>query len=219
MDLSLGKKGEGLRLSGSVGIVVLLGLMSLLPMLVLMMTGFTRILIVLHFLKQALGTPQAPPAPLVTALALILTGFVMQPTLREVNRVALDPWLEGRIEQVEMLRRGSEPFREFMLTHTRNSDLERFGDMADIPEATSVAELPLVVVMAAFTTSELRTAFQIGFLLFLPFLLIDFAVASVLMSMGMFMVSPALISLPLKLLLFVLADGWGLVLTGLVDSF
>ena len=210
--------GDGLRLSGTVGVVVMMGLLTLLPTLVLMMTGFTRVLVVLHFLRQAIGTQSAPPAQLISALALLITGFVMAPTLSAVNRTALQPWLDGRMEQAQMLSEGVKPFRTFMLRQVRASDLSTF---ASIGNATTGApqDVPLVVLVSAFVTSELRTAFQIGFALFLPFIVIDIVVASVLMSMGMMMLPPAMISLPFKLLLFVLVDGWSLIVTGLVQSF
>ena len=210
--------GDGLRLSGTVGVVVMMGLLTLLPTLVLMMTGFTRVLVVLHFLRQAIGTQSAPPAQLISALALLITGFVMAPTLSAVNRTALQPWLDGRMEQAQMLSEGVKPFRTFMLRQVRPSDLSTF---AGIGNATAGApqDVPLVVLVSAFVTSELRTAFQIGFALFLPFIVIDIVVASVLMSMGMMMLPPAMISLPFKLLLFVLVDGWSLIVTGLVQSF
>jgi flagellar biosynthetic protein FliP len=220
MDVRVGGKGEGLRLSGTVGVVVMMGLLTLLPTMVLMMTGFTRILVVLHFLKQALGTQSAPPGHLIGALALLLTGFVMAPTMTEVNRVALQPWIEGRIEQAEMMRLGAAPLREFMLRQTRERDLQTFVEMSKpATPPKSVDEIPLVVVMSAFVTSELRTAFQLGFALFLPFIVIDVVVSSVLMSMGMMMLPPAMIALPFKLLLFVLVDGWSLVVQSLVQSF
>lgn len=225
MDVRVGGAGaQGLRLSGTVGVVVMLGLLTLLPTLVLMMTGFTRILVVLQFLKQALGTQTAPPNQLVAALALLLTGFVMAPTMAEVNRTALQPWLGGKIEQVEMLERGSKPLRAFMLRQTRERDLETFVELSRTPGDTVSAprtpdDVPLVVLTSAFVTSELRTAFQLGFALFLPFIIIDVVVSSVLMSMGMMMLPPAMIALPFKLLLFVLVDGWTLVVQSLVQSF
>ena len=220
MDVRVGGKGEGLRLSGTVGVVVMMGLLTLLPTLVLMMTGFTRILVVLHFLKQALGTQSAPPNHLIAALAMLLTAFVMAPTMTEVNRTALQPWMEGRIEQGEMLTRGARPMRDFMLRQTRDRDLQTFVEMSQpATPPRSVDEVPLVVVMSAFVTSELRTAFQLGFALFLPFIVIDIVVSSVLMSMGMMMLPPAMIALPFKLLLFVLVDGWTLVIQSLVQSF
>jgi flagellar biosynthetic protein FliP len=220
LDLKLGNDQEkGLHLSGTVGVVVMMGLLTLLPTLLLMMTSFTRILIVLHFLKQALGTQSAPPAHLVSALALLLTGFVMAPTLSEVNRDALTPWLDGRIEQVEMMKTAVGPFREFMLRQTRDRDIEAFVEMSKAEPPKSAEEVSTVVLMSAFVTSELRTAFQLGFALFLPFIIIDVVVSSVLMSMGMFMLPPAMISLPFKLLLFVLVDGWTLVVQSLVAGF
>jgi flagellar biosynthesis protein FliP len=221
MDLKIGgtTQGEGLRLSGTVGVVIMMGLLSLLPMLLLMMTGFTRILVVLHFLKQALGTQSAPPGQLLAAMALLLSGFVMGPTLKEVNTTALEPWMDGKIEQVEMMSRAVKPFKAFMVRQVRDQDLQTFVDLAEIPQPESREAVPLPVLMSAFVTSELRTAFQIGFALFLPFIVIDVVVGSVLMSMGMVMLPPAMISMPFKLLLFVLVDGWGLVVTGLVQSF
>ncbi len=220
MDLRVGQQGtDGLRLSGTVGIVVLMGLLTLLPTLVLMMTSFTRILIVLHFLRQALGTQSSPPSHLVAGLALLLSGFVMAPTLSEAHQTAIAPWMEGRMEQAEMLGTAAKPFREFMLRQTRERDLQLFIEMSRMEQPGSIDEVPLVVVMSAFVTSELRTAFQIGFALFLPFIIIDIVVASVLMSMGMFMLPPAMIALPFKLLLFVLVDGWTLIVQSLVASF
>ena len=222
MDLQLGGgAGEagGLRLNGTVGIVVMMGLLTLLPTLLLMMTGFTRILIVLHFLKQAMGTQSAPPGQLLAGMALLLTGFVMGPTLSEVNRTAITPWLDGKITQVEMMKTGVQPMRTFMLRQTREADLKAFVEMSRMPRPATVDDVPLHVLMSAFVASELRTAFQIGFAIYLPFIIIDAVVASVLMSMGMMMLPPAMISLPFKLLLFVLVDGWSLTITSLVQSF
>nr|MCU0627134.1 flagellar type III secretion system pore protein FliP [Gemmatimonadaceae bacterium] len=221
IDLQFGKSagGEGLRLSGTVGVVVMMGLLSLLPLLLLMMTAFTRIMVVLSFLKQALGTQGTPPGQLIAALALVLSGFVMAPTLREVNSTALEPWMEGRIEQVEMMQRAVVPFRTFMLAQVGDKELQTFVDLSEGPQPTTREEVPLTVLMSAFVTSELRTAFQIGFALFLPFIVVDVVVSSVLMSMGMMMLPPAMVSLPFKLLLFVLVDGWSLVVTGLVQGF
>jgi len=221
MDVKLGGDGEngGLRLNGTVGIVVMMGLLTLLPTLLLMMTGFTRILIVLHFLKQAMGTQSAPPAHLLAGMALLLTGFVMTPTLTQVNREAIEPWLDGKMSQVEMMKTGVKPMREFMLRQTRESDLKTFVEMSRMPRPNTVDDVPLHVLMSAFVASELRTAFQIGFAIYLPFIIIDAVVASVLMSMGMMMLPPAMISLPFKLLLFVLVDGWTLTITSLVQSF
>ena len=219
MDVKMGdEKSGGLRLNGTVGIVVMMGLLTLLPTLLLMMTGFTRILIVLHFLKQAMGTQSAPPAQLLGALALLLTGFVMAPTLREVNERALTPWMDGKISQVEMMKTSVVPMRTFMLKQTRTRDLEYFLELGGFGP-TPAKDLPLRVVIPAFVVSELQTSFQMGFLLFLPFLVIDFLVSSVLMAMGMMMMPPNIVSLPLKLLLFVLVDGWHMVVQSLVQSF
>ena len=220
MDLRVGGDGQqdGLRLNGSVGVVLMLGLMSMLPTLVLMTTGFTRILVVLYFLRQALGTQTSPPAPLIAGLALILTGFVMAPTMSRMNQEAITPWLDGKIEQVEMLEKGAQPLREFMLRQTRPADIRRMVRLSRQP-AVAGQPVPFVTLMAAFTISELRTAFAIGFALFLPFIVIDVVVASVLMSLGMFMLPPTMIALPFKLLLFVLVDGWGLITQSLVAGF
>ena len=209
-----------LRIDGPVGVVLFMGLMAILPTLVLLMTSFTRILVVLHFVRQALGTQTAPPGHLLAALALLLTTFVMGPTFNVVHQTALTPWMDGEIEQAEMLSRAQLPFRDFMLEQTRETDLVRFVEISDplVPPA-SADEVSLPVLLSAFVTSELRTAFQIGFAMFLPFVIIDVVVASVLMSMGMFMLPPVMVSLPIKLLLFVLVDGWGLLVEGLVTSF
>ena len=219
VNIQIGEDDSGLRLSGTVGAVVVMGVLTLLPTLLLLMTSFTRILIVLHLVRQALGTQTTPPAHLVSALALLLTGFVMAPTLSEVNRTALAPWMEGQITEGEMLKAASVPFREFMLKHTREQDLVTFLELSDAPPPASVDEIPLTTLASAFVTSELRAAFQMGFVLFLPFVVIDIVVASVLMSLGMFMLPPVMISLPCKLLLFVLVDGWTLVVQSLAASF
>lgn len=208
-----------LELSGPVGTAILLGFLALLPTLLLLATGFTRILIVLHLLKQALGAQAVPPTHLINALALLLTLFLMSPTLDRASREAIDPWLDGEITQAQMFERVAVPFHDFMLEHSSEDDVARFVDLRGEEIPDSMEDVPLTTLMAAFTTSELRRAFQLGFVLFLPFIIIDLVVASVLMSMGMFMLPPVMISLPFKLLLFVLADGWGLVVGGLLDSF
>jgi flagellar biosynthetic protein FliP len=219
MDVKLGEGEDALRVSGPVGTVIFIGFLTLLPTVVLLMTGFTRILVVLHLLRQALGTQAAPPAHLLAAMALLLTGFVMAPTLGEVNRTALAPWTAGEINEAEMLQAASVPFRSFMLGVTREQDLANFIELQGGPAPGSVDDVPIMVVTSAFVTSELRNAFQMGFALFLPFVVIDLVVASVLMSMGMFMLPPVMVSLPFKLLLFVLVDGWSLVVGGIVRSF
>ncbi len=220
LGISRSGNDSSLRIDGPVGMVLFMGLLAILPTLVLLMTSFTRILVVLHFLRQALGTQTAPPGHLLAALAFLLTAFVMGPTLDSVHQGALRPWMDGEIEQAEMLGRAQVPFRNFMLEQTRESDLVRFIEISE-PDAVPASpdDVSLGVLVSAFVTSELRTAFQIGFALFLPFVIIDVVVASVLMSMGMFMLPPVMVSLPIKLLLFVLVDGWGLVVEGLVTSF
>ncbi len=212
--------GRGdLRLGGPIGTALLIGAMALLPTLLLLATGFTRILIVLHLVRQALGTQSVPPAHLLNALALLLTAFLMTPTLNVANATAVDPWLKGEIEQAEMFDRFTVPFREFMLANTGEEELVKFVELRgeEVPELAE--DVALTTLTGAFVTSELRRAFQLGFVLFLPFIVIDLVVASVLMSMGMFMLPPVMISLPFKLLLFVLVDGWTLVVGGLLTSF
>ena len=219
LTIGSGNADEALKLSGPVGTVLFIGFMTLIPTLLLLMTGFTRILIVLHLLKQALGTQTAPPAHLLAAMALLLTGFVMAPTFEQVSDVALEPWMAGEIDELQMLKNASEPMRDFMLSKTRQQDLAAFVGMRGGPRPATVDDVPLVVVTSAFVTSELTSAFQMGFAVFLPFVVIDVVVASVLMSMGMFMLPPVMVSLPFKLLLFVLVDGWALVMGALVRSF
>jgi flagellar biosynthetic protein FliP len=214
-----GGNASDLRISGTVGAVVFMGLMVMLPTLLLLMTSFTRILIVLHFLRQALGTQSAPPGHMLAALALLLTGFVMAPTLDAVNTSAVKPWMDGQIAEGEMLKAGVAPFREFMLRQTPEADLVKFVEMSDAPPPETAEDVSLPVLMSAFATSELRAAFRMGFAIFLPFIVIDLVVSAVLTSMGMFMLPPTMIALPCKLLLFVLVDGWTLTVQGLVASF
>jgi len=197
----------------------LMTLLTLLPAIVLSMTAFTRIVIVLGLLRQAMGTASTPPNQVIVGLALFLTFFVMAPTLDEVQRVALQPYMEESIPFETALERAVDPMKKFMLAQTRESDLKLFMDLAKTPPVSAPMETPLSVLLPSFLTSELRTAFTIGFLIYIPFLVIDLVVASVLMSMGMMMVSPIMIALPFKFLLFVLVDGWGLILGSLAASF
>jgi flagellar biosynthesis protein FliP len=213
--IDLGGKGA----STSVQILLLLTLMSILPGALLMLTGFTRILIVLGFLRNALGTPSTPPNQVLVGISLFLAMFVMAPTLKATNEVAVQPYLHKDISLKQAIDRGQEPFRAFMFKQTRDSDLALFVKMADIPQPKTRADIPTYVLIPAFLISELKTAFQIGFLIYLPFLIIDMVISSTLMSMGMMMLPPVLISLPFKILLFVLVDGWSLVVAGLVQSF
>jgi len=200
-------------------ILILMTLLTLAPLLLILATSFTRILVVLHFVRQALGTQQLPPNQLLIGLALFLTFFIMKPALDRANADALQPYLKREITQQEALGRAVVPFKEFMLKQARDEDLALFVRLAGQPRPASPDELPLAVIMPGFVISELRVGFQIGFLIYLPFLIIDMVVASVLMSMGMLMLPPVMISLPFKVLLFVLADGWNLLVRSLVEGF
>ena len=193
--------------------------LSFLPAVLLMMTGFTRIVIVLSLLRQALGTQAAPPNQVIIGLSLFLTFFVMAPTVDRVYDDAYKPFAENRIAFDEAMKRGEKPMREFMLKQTRQADVMLFARLAKLPEDVKGEAVPFKVLVPAFVTSELKSAFQIGFMIFIPFLIIDMVVASVLMSLGMMMLSPVLVALPFKLLLFVLADGWNLLIGSLAASF
>ncbi|SDL73116.1 flagellar biosynthetic protein FliP [Franzmannia pantelleriensis] len=199
--------------------LLLLSSMAFLPALLLMMTGFTRIIIVLSLLRTAMGTQSAPPNQVLLGLALFLTFFVMSPVFAQVYQDAWLPLSADDINFDEFLLVASQPFREFMLAQTREPDLAMFVRLADVGEMQGPEDLPMRVLMPAFVTSELKTAFQIGFTIFIPFLIIDLVVASTLMSLGMMMVPPATISLPFKLMLFVLVDGWQLIIGSLAESF
>jgi len=203
----------------TIQILALMTIMTLLPSILLTMTAFTRIMIVLGLLRQALGTAQAPSNQVLLGLSLFLTVFIMMPVFDKVNTDAVQPYLEEKIDAVTALEKASGPFRTFMLRQTREADLELFMRIANRDDIASPEEVPFSLLLPAYVTSELKTAFQIGFLIFLPFLVIDLVVASVLMSMGMMMLSPMIISLPFKLMLFVLADGWSLILEMLAASF
>lgn len=218
-QLSVGDGANRLELAGPVGIVVLMGVLTLLPMLFLLMTSFTRILVVLNFLRMAMGTQTAPPTQLLVALAVLLSGVVMTPVLDQANREALQPYRAGTITQAEAYHAALVPFRHFMIANTREQTLAVFTELTGSDSVRSVDDVPTITLMSAFVTSELTTAFQIGFVIFLPFVVIDLIVASVLVSMGMFMLPPVMVSLPFKLLLFVLADGWTLIVQNLVTSF
>jgi flagellar biosynthesis protein FliP len=193
--------------------------LSFLPAVLLLMTGFTRIVIVLSLLRQALGTQAAPPNQVIIGLSLFLTFFVMGPTFDKVYDDAYKPFSENRINAEEAFKRGEAPLREFMLKQTRQADMMLFARLAKLPADTKAETVPLKVLVPAFVTSELKSAFQISFMIFIPFLIIDMVVASVLMSLGMMMLSPVLVALPFKLMLFVLADGWNLLLGSLAASF
>ncbi len=207
------------KISLPIRIIFFLTILSLAPAIMVMVTSFTRIVVVLSFLKHALGTHQMPPSQLLVGLALFLTYFVMMPVWTDINTNAIQPLTHGEITEQEALARSIQPIREFMFKHVREKDLALFVQMANLPQPENRSGIPTYVLIPAFITSELKTAFQIGFFLFLPFMVIDMAVASVLMSMGMMMVPPVMISLPLKILLFVLVDGWRLVVQSTVTGF
>jgi len=219
VNLSVSQAATPQQVVDSVKLLLLLTVLALVPAFLVMMTSFTRIVIVLSFLRNALGTHQTPPNQVLIGLALFLTAFIMAPVYNQINREAIQPFLNNQINQEEAQKRGAQPLRTFMLRQTREKDLALFVKLSGIPQPRRREELPLTVVIPAFVTSELKTAFTMGFLLYLPFLVIDMAVASILMSMGMFMLPPVMISLPFKLLLFVLVDGWYLVVKSLVESF
>ncbi|KGM97397.1 flagellar biosynthesis protein flip [Clostridium novyi A str. 4552] len=204
----------------NIKLLVMLTVISLLPSFLVMMTSFTRIIVVLGFMRSALGTQQAPPNQILVGIALFLTIFIMAPTYKTINKEAIKPFLENKITQTEALNNASKPMREFMLKQTRDKDLELFLDISKTDKTKITKEnVPMYVVIPSFIISELKTAFKIGFLLFIPFLIIDIVVASVLMSMGMFMLPPVMISLPFKLLLFVMVDGWYLLVKSLVMGY
>lgn len=210
--------GNG-ELSGSLRILITLTLIALLPLMVLMMTSFTRIIIVLHFTRAALNTQTAPPNQILIGLALILTFFIMEPTLMRVYNDAVVPFENGQITQEEALEEGIKPLREFMYVQTQVKDVNLFMDIANLSWDGRNESIPTSVLIPSFMISELRTAFWIGFMIYLPFIVIDMVVASTLMSMGMMMLPPTTISMPFKILLFVAADGWALVIGELVKTF
>ncbi len=205
--------------SVSIQTLALMTVLSLLPAALMMMTSFTRIIIVLSILRQALGLMQTPSSQTLIGLALFLTFFVMAPVFNQINTSALQPYLNDSISFQTATDKGGEPLREFMLGQTRESDISMFMKISGDKDYASKKDIPFTVLVPAFVTSELKTAFQIGFLLFIPFLIIDLVVASVLMSMGMVMLSPMIVSLPFKIMLFVLVDGWTLIMGTLASSF
>ncbi|MBT2186479.1 flagellar type III secretion system pore protein FliP [Sphingobium sp. H33] len=211
--------GDGRPLSLSLQILVLMSLLTVLPSLVLMMTSFTRIIIVLSLLRQALGLAQTPPNQVLVGLALFLSMFVMRPAIDQISQTAYTPYGAGQISIEEAINRSGKVFHGFMTKQTRQSDLALFQGLAKAPAFRTPADIPFTILLPAFVTSELKTAFQIGFMIFLPFLIIDLVVASTLMALGMMMLSPTIISMPFKLLLFVLVDGWALTMGSLAGSF
>ncbi len=203
----------------AVKLVLMLTVLTLAPAILIMMTSFTRLIIVLSFLRQALGVQQMPPNQLLVGLALFLTFFIMGPSFTQMNTAGIQPYIAGKISQEQALEATLAPLRKFMLTQTRPADLSLFVRLAKIEPPKTLAEVPTMVLVPAFVISELKTAFQIGFIIFLPFLIIDMVAASVLMAVGMMMLPPVVVSLPFKIMLFVIVDGWALIIGSMVKSF
>ncbi len=219
VSIEVGKAANPDDISVTLQILLMMTVLSLAPAILILTTAFTRIIVVLHFLKQAMGTPQMPPAQVLVGLALFLTFFVMAPVWDRVNTEAVQPYMNKKISVTAAYDKAVVPLREFMFRQTREEDLALFIKMSRMPKPATRADVPIYVVIPAFAISELRMGFQIGFILFIPFLIIDMVVASVLMSMGMMMLPPSMVSLPFKILLFIMVDGWNLVIASLISSF
>lgn len=210
---------DGQGVSTSIQLLLILTVLTLAPSILIMMTSFTRIIIVLGFVRNALGTPQIPPTQVLTGIAVFLSLFIMSPTLVQINETALQPLMNNQISQEQALDRAQAPIRAFMFRQTGQEEIAMFMELADLPRPETRADVPTTVLIPAFILSELKAAFEIGFLIFIPFLIIDMVVSAVLMSMGMVMLPPVVISLPFKILLFVMVDGWQLVVESLVKGF
>ncbi|MBP3191949.1 flagellar type III secretion system pore protein FliP [Natronogracilivirga saccharolytica] len=217
MDLTIGGEAEDFSLA--IQALILITVLSFGPAFITMMTSFTRIIVVFFFLRMGLGTQQSPPNQVLIGLALFLTIFIMMPTFNAVNEQAIQPYVNEEMTQAEALTEAAVPLKEFMVRQTREQDLLFFMDMMDLEPAGSVADIPLYVVVPSYVISELRIAFQIGFMIYLPFMVIDLVVASILLSMGIIFLPPVLVSLPFKILVFVLTDGWYLLVQSMVRSF
>lgn len=207
------------QFSQSIQLLIALASITLIPFFLISVTSFIRIVIVFSMVRTALGTQQVPPNPVIIGLAFFMTIFIMSPVWEKIDRSAVQPFQKGKITQAEAFKLGLEPIKEFMFKQTRQNDLALFVNFARLPKADELSDIPTVVLIPAFMISELKTAFQIGFVIFLPFIIIDLVVANVLLSLGMFMLSPVMVSLPFKILLFVLVDGWNLITRGLLTSF
>lgn len=219
VNISLDNSSSPKDMVDNIKLLILLTVLTLLPSIIMMMTSFVRIIVVFGFLRSAIGTQQAPPNQVLIGLALFLTFFIMTPVYNKINTTAIQPYLQNKITQEQAIETGAKPIREFMLKTTYKKDLSLFRDVSKISDTVKDQELPLYIVIPSFMISELKTAFEMGFLLYIPFMIIDLVVASVLMSMGMFMLPPVMISLPFKLLLFVMVDGWHLLVQALIISF
>ncbi|MCL6659395.1 MAG: flagellar type III secretion system pore protein FliP [Paenibacillus sp.] len=219
IDIQIGNGDGGTPSTSSLSIILLITVLSIAPAMLVLMTSFTRIVIVLGFVRTSLGTQQMPPNQVLVGLALFLTLFIMSPTLSSINQVALQPYLQGELTQTEALEKAADPIKKFMFSHTREKDLLLFMKYNQTEQPKTYQDIPITVMVPAYVISELKTAFQMGFMIFIPFLVIDIVVASTLMAMGMMMLPPVMISLPFKILLFVLVDGWYLVVKSLLLSF
>jgi flagellar biosynthesis protein FliP len=219
LELRIGGGNAKGGLTTPIQIMVLLTLLSIVPAILVSVTSFTRLIIVTHFLRQAIGTQTMPPNQVLIGLSLFLTFFIMQPVGEKINQDALQPMMSGKITEMQALDQASVPLRQFMLRYTRKKDLTLFLNIAKQPEPRDVQDLPMRIVIPSFMISELKTAFQIGFALYIPFLVIDMVVAAILLSMGMMQLPPVVVSTPFKILLFVMVDGWNLVVGSLVKSF
>lgn len=218
-DFGVKAAENGADVVNSLQILFLLTLIAMAPTLLLMLTSFTRVLIVLHFTRSALGTQQAPPNQVLIGLSLFITLFIMMPVFHQINEEALQPYAKGEITQQVAIDRGTAPLREFMLKQTNDKDLKLFLEIAEVEQVKDVKEVPMTSLIPAFLISELRAAFIMGFLIYIPFIVIDMVVSSTLMSMGMMMLPPVMISMPFKLLLFIVADGWNLIIGQVVRTF
>lgn len=218
IDIKIGG-GDGQQGVTSLSLILIITILSIAPAILILMTSFTRIVIVLGFIRTSLGTQQMPPNQVLIGLALFMTLFVMSPTLGQVNDVALQPYLKGEINQTEALDKATDPMKKFMISQTREKDLLLFMKYTKTEKPASYEDIPLTVLVPAYAISELKTAFQMGFMIFIPFLVIDMVVSSTLMAMGMMMLPPVMISLPFKILLFIMVDGWHLVVKSLLASF
>jgi len=219
VNLSLSAPSSPKQLVTTLNVMLLLTLLVLAPSIVLVTTSFVRLIVVFGFLRQALGTPQSPPTTLLVSLALVLTFFIMEPYAKQAYNNGIEPYVQKKIGYETAIKRSVKPFKMFMIKNTREEDLALFFRIRHLPNPNTINDVPLTILVPAFMISELKTAFEIGFLLFLPFLIIDMVVSSILMSLGMMMLPPVMISLPFKILLFILVDGWHLIVMGLVQSF
>ncbi|WNB90390.1 flagellar type III secretion system pore protein FliP [Bacillus sp. NEB1478] len=219
LDLNFLNNTDPGNMETTIQLLLLLTVLSLAPSILILMTCFTRIIIVLSFVRTSLATQQMPPNQVLVGIALFLTFFIMAPVIQDVNKEAIQPLVKGKITQKEAFDKGSIPIKEFMSKHTRQKDLNLFLEYSGAQEPKSIKDIPLTTLVPAYAISELKTAFQMGFMIFVPFLIIDMVVASVLMAMGMMMLPPVMISLPFKILLFVLVDGWYLIVKSLLLSY